>query len=188
MVKLRSASNETVALYVRDGDWRVCVATFESPQSVRHVLPIGRRLRITQAAGGRAMLAALPEHEARRIIQSDLLLSDAEREEIQRMLPSIRACGYAFGMHLTTQHAWSMGSPVFDRAGAVVAVLVVSGPDSRIDDGSTLRHATLLVPAARELSCALGAPPWIAQMRDDDTPYQDQEQVSTDGLSVPSLR
>ena len=158
MTKLHRASNETVALYVRDGSTRVCVSTYESPEPVRHVLPLGSTLRITQAAGGRAMLAGLPEDEALGLIDIDPLLSDEEREEIRQALPDIRARGYAVGVRLMTQHAWSIASPVFDRSGAVKAVLVVSGPDNRINDRIAACHARRLVPAAAEISRALGAP------------------------------
>lgn len=158
MTELRRVTNETVALYVRDGNQRVCVATYESPEPVRHVLGLGRALRITQAAGGRAMLSGLPEAEAVRLIRSDPLLSEEERAEIERELPEIRARGYAFGVHLMTPHAWSMGSPIFDRSGTVPAVLVISGPDIRINECIARRHAGALVPAAAEISRALGAP------------------------------
>jgi DNA-binding IclR family transcriptional regulator len=159
MAQLHRATNETVALYIRDGDQRICVATYESPEPVRHVLPLGSKLRITQAAGGRAMLAGLPEQEALQLLRTDPLLTDVERAEIERELPDIRKRGYALGVHLMTPHAWSMASPIFDRSGAVSSVLVVSGPDARIDDRIAERHAELLVPAARELSRALGALP-----------------------------
>ncbi len=158
MLHLLHETNETVALYVRVGDRRVCVATYESPQPIRHVLPLGSTLRITEAAGGRAMLANLPDDEALRLIRNDPHLSDIERDEIRQVLPDIRARGYAFGVHLTTPHAWSIASPIFDRAGVVTAVLVVSGPDIRIDDQIAQRHGAQLVPAARELSRALGVP------------------------------
>jgi hypothetical protein len=41
----------------------------------------------------------------RREHLSDPELSDAEREEIERVLPEIRARGYAFGTHLMTRYA-----------------------------------------------------------------------------------
>jgi DNA-binding IclR family transcriptional regulator len=158
MSRLNQVTNETVALYVRDGDQRICVATYESPEPVRHVLPLGSTLRITQAAGGRAMLAGLPDDEALLLIRNDPLLNDAERCDIQRSLPGIHERGYAFGVHLMTPHAWSIASPVFDRSGAVTAVLVISGPDNRINDTIAQFHAGHLVPAATEISRALGAP------------------------------
>jgi DNA-binding IclR family transcriptional regulator len=158
MRELHEATKETVALYVRDGNVRVCVATFESPQPVRHVLPLGSTLRMTQAAGGRAMLAGMPEDEALALIEADPMLSDTERDEIRRMLPVMRERGYAFGLHLMTPHAWSIASPVFDRLGSATAALVVSGPDNRIDDQIVARHAALLVPAAANISRSLGAP------------------------------
>jgi DNA-binding IclR family transcriptional regulator len=158
MVRLNQVTDETVALYVREGNQRICVASYESSQQVRNVLPLGGSLGITQAAGGRAMLAGMPEDEALQVIADDPLLSDAERDEILRVLPGIRACGYAYGIHLMTPHAWSIASPVFDRSGNVTAVLVLSGPDSRIDDAIVESHAGYVVAAAAEISRALGAP------------------------------
>jgi DNA-binding IclR family transcriptional regulator len=158
MVRLNQVTDETVALYVREGNQRICVASYESSQQVRNVLPLGGSLGITQAAGGRAMLAGMPEDEALQVIADDPVLSDAERDEILRVLPGIRARGYAYGIHLMTPHAWSIASPVFDRSGNVTAVLVLSGPDSRIDDAIVESHAGYVVAAAAEISRALGAP------------------------------
>ena len=154
MLHLLHESNETVALYVRVGDRRVCVATYESPQPIRHVLPLGSTLRITEAAGGRAVLANLPDDEALRLIRNDPHLSDIERDEDQAGPsghPSTRVC-LRCPSDAAAPHAWSIASPVFDRAGVVTAVLVVSGPDIRIDDQIAQRHGAPLVPAARELS------------------------------------
>lgn len=172
MRQLHQATNETVALYIRDGTRRLCVATFESPEPVRHVLPLGSTLRVTQAAGGRAMLSGLPENEALELIQADPLLCAAEREEIVREMPAIRTQGYALGIHLMTPHAWSIASPVFDRSGAASAVLVVSGPDRRINDCIAAGHARLIVPAAAEISRALGAPPSHLDRQPEGVAYQ----------------
>jgi DNA-binding IclR family transcriptional regulator len=180
MVRLNRITSETVALYVRDGSRRICVATYESPEAVRHVLPLGSTLRITQAAGGRAMLGGMPEAEALQHVADDPVLSDVEREEIRRALPDIRARGCAFGVHLMTQHAWSIASPVFDHAGAVTAVLVVSGPDSRIDDRIAERHASHLVPAAAEISRALGAPVRSNAMETTRTLPTDSDEIGGD--------
>ena len=158
MQRLNEQTGETIALYVRAGDRRVCVASRESPHEIRHVLPIGNTLRMAEAAGGHAMLAALPETEARQLIADDPELTESERELLPRELLAIRERGYALGIRLMTPHAWSMGAPILDRTGGPVAVLVISGPDVRISDEIAEQHGKLLVPAAREISEALGAP------------------------------
>jgi DNA-binding IclR family transcriptional regulator len=155
---LNTATHETVALFLRDGDRRVCVMTYESPHLIRHVLPVGTQLRITQAAGGRAALAALPPDEAAALIDADTLLTECERRAIHEDLPLIRARGYAFGDRLMTPNAWSLAAPIFDRNAAAIATLVVSGPDNRIDAAVVEQYVRHLLPAAAELSRALGAP------------------------------
>jgi DNA-binding IclR family transcriptional regulator len=155
---LNAATQETVALFLRDGDRRVCVMTYESPHAIRHVLPVGAQLRITQAAGGRAALAALPPDEAAALIDADAQLTACERRAIHEELPLIRARGYAFGIRLMTPSAWSLAAPIFDRNAAAFATLVISGPESRIDAAVVEQYVGHLLPAAAELSRALGAP------------------------------
>ena len=91
-------------------------------------------------------------------LRNDLHLSDIERDEIRQVLLDIRARGYAFGVHLTTPHAWSIASPIFDRAGVVTAVLVVSGPDIRIDDQIAQRHGAQSFAAREGAMQRLGVP------------------------------
>jgi DNA-binding IclR family transcriptional regulator len=53
--QLRDETGESVQLYVRDGDQRVCIASLESPHGLRTIVPLGaisdgRRLRCQSAA------------------------------------------------------------------------------------------------------------------------------------------
>jgi IclR family transcriptional regulator, KDG regulon repressor len=156
--RLNRETEETIALYVRDGDRRICVATRQSPHEIRHVLYVGNTLRMAQAAGGHVILAGMPDEEARAILERDECLSESERVCLLNEIPRIRERGYAIGVRMMTPHAWSIAAPIFDRAGEPIATLVVSGPDVRINDEIAERHARHLVPAAQEISEALGAP------------------------------
>lgn len=89
MYRLNRETEETIGLNIRDGNQRICVATYESRHPVRYVLLLGNTPRIAQAAGDHAMLAARPEVEATMLVESDPLLGDADRYEIHRVLPSL---------------------------------------------------------------------------------------------------
>lgn len=158
MRRLQQETGETVALYVCDGTERTCVATLESSERIRHVLPLGSRLRLTQAAGGRALLAAMQPDAARQIIADATDLTRAEREDILRDLPVIRERGYAVGVRLMTPHAWSIAAPIIDRSGEPVAALIIAGPDSQLTEELIDRHGALLRSAAVEVSGTIGAP------------------------------
>ena len=41
LVELRDETGESVQLYVRSGDERLCVVSLESPHSLRWIVPVG---------------------------------------------------------------------------------------------------------------------------------------------------
>lgn len=60
---LRDATGESVQLYRRDGDHRVCVVSLESPHELRTIVPQGSRLPLGLGSAGR-ILAGDAEAEA----------------------------------------------------------------------------------------------------------------------------
>src|SRR5699024_2085984 len=57
MKELRNETKETVNLYLLEGAYRVCVEQFESTHSLKHLVPIGKRLPLWAGAGGKTILA-----------------------------------------------------------------------------------------------------------------------------------
>lgn len=53
---LRAETEESVQLYVRDGDRRVCVESLESPHGLRTIVPIGAALPLTAGSAGKILL------------------------------------------------------------------------------------------------------------------------------------
>jgi DNA-binding IclR family transcriptional regulator len=158
MRHLHAATEETIALYIRVGDRRVCIASYDSPQPIRHVLPVGSIVPVTRAAGGLVTLAFMPEDESRALLEADAGHSAEDRVRILNELPCIRERGWAFGARLYTAHSWSVAAPIFEHGGTFAATLIISGPISRLSDDAVKRYADLIVPAARDVSAALGAP------------------------------
>jgi DNA-binding IclR family transcriptional regulator len=124
---LRDATGESVQLYVRDGDVRVCVAALESPHGLRTIVPLGAALpmRVGSAA------AVLRGDEA--VLRRGWAQSAGERE------PGVA----------------SVSAPVFD-AGRVVAAVSVSGPIERTTRTPGRRFADAVTDAARTLEVAAG--------------------------------
>jgi DNA-binding IclR family transcriptional regulator len=123
LAELRDATGESVQLYVREGDDRVCVAALESPHGLRTIVPVGARLPLALGSAGRVLDpgATLP--------RSGWVDSVGEREE-----------GVA-----------SVSAPVLGRDGAVVAAISVSGPIGRTTRTPGRRYGPAVVAAARKL-------------------------------------
>ena len=50
----REQTGESVQLFVRDGDVRVCVESLESPHELRTIVPVGARLPLDRGSAGRS--------------------------------------------------------------------------------------------------------------------------------------
>ena len=60
---LRDDTGESVQLYVRDGDARLCVASLESPHELRTMVALGARLPLTRGSAGTVLRGDLPAGE-----------------------------------------------------------------------------------------------------------------------------
>ena len=58
LAALREATGESVQLYVRQGDQRVCVASLESPHGLRTIVPMGAALPLDRGSAGRVLRTA----------------------------------------------------------------------------------------------------------------------------------
>jgi DNA-binding IclR family transcriptional regulator len=118
LARLRDATGESVQLFVRDGDSRVCVASLESPHGLRTIVPNGAVLPLDQGSGGRVL---------RGETEPDIgfVVSVAERE-----------AGVA-----------SVSAPVV-VAGQVVAAVSVSGPIERMTADPGARFGPPVAAAA----------------------------------------
>ena len=120
---LRNETGESVQLYVRDGDRRVCVASLESPHGLRTIVPLGASLPLDAGSAG-AVLRADPAADRRGWGESV-----AERE-----------AGVA-----------SVSAPVRDGNGRIIAAVSVSGPIERTSRAPGRRYAAAVVRAAAEI-------------------------------------
>jgi DNA-binding IclR family transcriptional regulator len=125
--ELRDETGESVQLYVRDGDRRVCVASLESPHGLRTIVPLGASLPLDVGSAG-AVLRGDPA-----VVKRGWAESVAQRE-----------AGVA-----------SVSAPVHDERGDVVAAVSVSGPIERTTRAPARRYAEAVVTAAGAVEAAM---------------------------------
>jgi DNA-binding IclR family transcriptional regulator len=127
LATLRDETGESVQLFVRDGDERVCIAALQSLHGLRTIVPLGARLPLSAGSAARALLASPDDRES-------WVESVGERE-----------AGVA-----------SVSAPVRDGGGQVVAAVSVSGPIERTTRQPGKRYGSFVVSAAREIESIAG--------------------------------
>ncbi len=125
---LRDATGESVQLYVRRGDERLCVVALESPHSLRTIVPVGAVLPLDRGSAGRAL----------REPGVGWVHSVEERE------PGVASVSAAVCDHRP------------GAGGAVVAAVSVSGPVERTTRNPGRRYGAQVVGAARAVERAAG--------------------------------
>ncbi|HEX7096794.1 MAG TPA: IclR family transcriptional regulator [Acidimicrobiales bacterium] len=128
--ELRDVTGESVQLYVRDGDRRVCIASLESPHGLRTIVDQGASLPLEVGSAG-AILREDPE-----ALHQGFAESVAQRE-----------AGVA-----------SVSAPIY-AGGKVVAAVSVSGPIERTTREPGRRYAEAVVAAAHRIERDAGLLP-----------------------------
>ena len=141
--RLRDITGESVQLYRRDGQMRVCVAAVEPPTGLRDTVLVGAHLPMTAGSGAKVLLAW-----ADTATQQALLPAAAFSE---RTLAEVRKRGWAQSAGERAAGVASVSAPVRDSAGNVIAAVSVSGPIDRIGRRPGARWAADLLAAAEAL-------------------------------------
>lgn len=154
MHKVWRATAETVALFVPDGLYRLCVAEIPSPQPLSFRRGVGYRERLVLGASGRAILA----HTHRTLAQLETYAAGLriDLKKYPRELAQIRARGYAVSRDELIQGAVAVAAPIFNGAGRVAGSIGIFGPSVRLGAAEVERFGKLLKVQARGISKALG--------------------------------
>jgi DNA-binding IclR family transcriptional regulator len=133
LAELRDATGESVQLYVRDGEQRVCVAALQSPHGLRAIVPLGASLPLGVGSAGR------------------LLGDDAEA-----LRSVVDGPGWVASVGEREAGVASVSAPVRDAAGRVVAAVSVSGPIERTTRQPGRRYGAEVVAAAARVEREAG--------------------------------
>ena len=125
-------TDETSLLLVANGNEALCLGRFDGKQAVRVLdLEPGGHAAFNCGAAQRVLLAHLPDESwrevvpqhVRRMTQYSLVTTD----ELERDRREIRERGYSVGWEDSTRYACSLGAPVRNADGEVVAAVSLSG-------------------------------------------------------------
>jgi DNA-binding IclR family transcriptional regulator len=145
LVDLRDEIGESVQLYVREGDSRVCIASVErAGGGLRDIVPVGAVLPLEFGSGGKVLLAWREDGEHPPAVGA------AE-------LDAIRSRGWAESVAEREAGVASVSAPVFGPAGKLSAAVCASGPVSRLGERPGERLAERVMGAAREIEKALSS-------------------------------
>ena len=152
---LRHKTGETVSLNVRDVDKRVAVERLDTSREIRYVIDLGRPLLLHIGAGGKAILAFLPETE----IREQLDLTDLSARKIQRLikeLKEIRGIGWAVTRGERLPGACAVSAPVFEHEGVAVASVSILCLESTLRTTAAKDFGRLVQATALNVSRDLG--------------------------------
>ncbi|MEU0544543.1 IclR family transcriptional regulator [Nocardia sp. NPDC005978] len=141
--RLREITGESVQLYRRDGNARVCVASMEPASGLRDTVPVGARMPMTAGSAAKVLLA-WADPELQRTVLPEAVFGE-------RALAEVRRRGWAQSAAERAAGVASVSAPVRDTGGAVIAAVSVSGPIDRMGRRPGARWAADLVAAADAL-------------------------------------
>lgn len=161
MSELQQVTQETISLYLRDGHDRVCVERLESPQTVRIVARLGRRLPLYAGSAGKAILAYLTDTMIKDIVEASSLTPFTARTitdpvVLHEELEKVRQKGYAFSHGEWIQDASGVAAPIFGPNREVIGALTISGPSQRFTRETIEKYAREVVASAQDISRQMG--------------------------------
>lgn len=125
--QLQADTGESVQLFVRQGEVRVCVDAVESPHGLRWIVPVGAVLPLERGSAG-------------RLLDGGATDGGSWVESVEEREPGV--C--------------SVSAPVVGEGGRRVAAVSVSGPVDRLGRSPGTRFGTAVVDAARAIESAAG--------------------------------
>jgi DNA-binding IclR family transcriptional regulator len=156
MRHLRDQVGESVHLYVRDDDTRICIAAVEARHELRPFIQLGRPLPLRAGAAGKLLLAFADENvqrlELRRARNDAGQFPNAPGERLSEQLQQVRADRWATSIGERENGVSASATPIVDSRGRVVAVLSISGPTSRLTTDHLASMREPLEHSAAEIS------------------------------------
>jgi DNA-binding IclR family transcriptional regulator len=151
--RLHAATGESVQLYVRSGDHRLCIAARDAGTGLRDSVPVGALLPLEAGSGGKVLLAWSTGTADGAGRAGEAGGAAALRAE----LAAVRSRGWAASVAEREPGVASVSAPVL-RDGVLLAALCVSGPVSRLGQAPGRKLSAAVVEAAAGLARQLTEP------------------------------
>jgi DNA-binding IclR family transcriptional regulator len=161
MHKLHQDTDETISLYILEGNERLCVERLESTHNVRIIARIGRHLPLYAGSAGKVFLAYLTEERRDQILDETQMVpltknTIIDRNELLKDLIITRQQGYAVSYGEWLLEASGIAAPIFDQSKEITAAITISGPTQRFTPENVPLYSEKLIAAAETISANLG--------------------------------
>jgi IclR family KDG regulon transcriptional repressor len=159
MRHLRDELGESVHLYVREHDTRICIAAVEGRHELRPFIQLGRPLPLRVGAAGKLLLAFadadVQRAELRRALADGPNLPNAPGPHLGEQLDQIRADRWATSVGEREQGVSAVATAIVDARDRVVAALSISAPTTRLGSDRFEEMRGPLIVCAGEVSALL---------------------------------
>lgn len=162
MRRLAARTGETVlfAVHDPDADTMTYVDVIESRNAVRFAVAVGDRRPLYCTAGGRALLATLPDAALRAYLKRLKPLSltahtETDKRQLAELIGSVRERGVAQTVDQAAEGVTGTAAAIRDAGGAALGALIVAAPSTRLQD-RLAELARLVHEEAAAISRSLG--------------------------------
>jgi DNA-binding IclR family transcriptional regulator len=137
MRQLRDEIEETVLLGTLVGEEGVLLEQVQGSHSFTIMLKLGKSFLLHASAPGKAIMAFLPEAEAKTIITNMEFTKFNERtitniQDYEKELNKIRELGYAVDYAEEIEGVHCVAAPIFNQMGHPISVIWITAPSGRL--------------------------------------------------------
>jgi len=151
--RLSTMTGESTQLFIRSLDERVCIDAVESPNELRTIVPLGAALPLTKGSAAKLFLAWATPADRDRIVAG---FTEEEVARLDQQVLTAKRRGWAESAGEREPGVASVSAPIIGPYDALIAVVSISGPISRLGRAAAKRHAPAVTATAREIERALG--------------------------------
>jgi DNA-binding IclR family transcriptional regulator len=154
---LRDVTGESAHIGIRSGMDCVVLERAIGSHLFKYYVEAGARGPLHAGAPGKAMLAWLPETELKQTLKDasfERLTAHTitSKKAFSEELRTVREHGYAMDKGETLEGLFCLGAPVWNGEARVIASVWITSPSPRLDKSAELKHAPLVIEAARRIS------------------------------------
>jgi IclR family KDG regulon transcriptional repressor len=158
--RLSISLDETCHLVFLEGTEVVYLLKFESSHPFRVSTHPGKRNPPHCISSGKVLLAYQDEEFVNRVIAKGLKRyarnTITDPDQLRKELLKVRKDGYCISSEEFIDGVNTIGAPIRDYTGKVIAAITVVGPVQRINQRSIQQYVRKMMDAANEISEALG--------------------------------
>ncbi|MBC8506998.1 MAG: IclR family transcriptional regulator [Chloroflexi bacterium] len=161
LVDLAISTGDSSFLFVREGSNAIIIDRHQGERSLQVYSFIGQSLPLHVGASPKVLLAYTSEEVRENIIKGMLLQrftanTITRKTDLRHRLDEVRANGYAVDEEDYEIGCFSIGAPVFDTNGSIIAGISISTPGSRYSPQRKQELIELVTGTARKASARMG--------------------------------